>query len=201
MQLPFQELWESVSTRPDCINDGHLKLAKKVKDDFNVEIMFEMGLQTANDKALEILNRGHTVRDFEDSAKRINDMGMLVGAHVILGLFTDTIADVITTAKFLNSCNINNVKCHSLYILKNTVLGDMFKKGIVNPKTKEEFINEVIVFLEHLNPKCAVQRLLGRAPEEETLFENWGHSWRKIHNEIEEELKRRNTHQGIKYTL
>ena len=33
----------SVSTRPDCINDGHLKLAKKVKDDFNVEIMFEMG--------------------------------------------------------------------------------------------------------------------------------------------------------------
>ena len=186
----------SISTRPDCISDTHLEYAKKVKEEFDIEIMFEMGLQSANNHSLEILKRGHTVEDFEDSAKRIHNYGMLTGAHVMLGLFTDTIKDVINTAKFLNKCKVSNVKCHSLYILKNTVLGEMYKKGEITLKTKEEYINEVITFLEHLNKNCAVQRLLGRAPEEETLFENWGHSWRKILNEIEEEMLKRNSYQG-----
>lgn len=186
----------SVSTRPDCISCDHLKYAKKIKDDFGIEIMFEMGLQTANNRSLEILKRGHTVEEFENSTKLIHDFGMLTGAHVILGLFTDTLNDVINTARFLNKYKVSNVKCHSLYILKNTVLGEMYKKGLVTLKTKEEYINEVITFLEYLNKDCAVQRLLGRAPEEETLFENWGHSWRKILNEIEEEMKKRNSYQG-----
>lgn len=186
----------SVSTRPDCISDGHINYATKVKKDYNIDIMFEMGLQTANNNSLKILNRGHTVEEFEDSAKRITNAGLLVGAHVILGLFTDTLDDVINTAHFLNKTGVSNVKCHSLYILKDTVLGDMYKSGKVKLKTKDEFINEVITFLEHLSPDCAVQRLLGRAPEEDTLFENWGHSWRKIQNEIEIEMEKRNFKQG-----
>ena len=186
----------SVSTRPDCISDEHLIFARKIKDEFGIDIMFEMGLQTANDRSLKILNRGHTVYDFEDSAKRIHKHGMLAGAHVILGLFTDTMEDVINTAKLLNKNSVSNVKCHSLYILKNTQLGKMYLNGEITLKTKEVFIEEVITFLEHLNKDCAVQRLLGRAPEDETLFENWGSSWRKIHNEIESEMKNRNTYQG-----
>jgi len=186
----------SVSTRPDCITDEHLFYADKIKKNHGLEIMFELGLQTANDTSLKILNRGHSVKDFEISAKKITDMGMLTGAHVILGLFTDTIDDVINTAKFLNNNNVSNVKCHSLYILKNTKLGDMYLNGEIKLKTKDEFIFEVLTFLEHLNPECAVQRLLGRAPEEETIFENWGCSWRKIQNEIEFEMKKRGSYQG-----
>lgn len=186
----------AVSTRPDCIEKEHLEFAKKIKDEHNIEIMFEMGLQTANDKSLEILRRGHTVSDFKKSAELIRSYGFPVGAHVILGLFCDTIEDVKNTAIFLNECKVSNVKCHSLYILKNTKLADMYKKGEIKLKTKEEFINEVLTFLSYLNPDCAVQRLLGRAPEEETIFENWGHSWRKIQNEIEEKMKAINFKQG-----
>lgn len=187
----------SVSTRPDCITEEHLCYAKKVKDDFGTEIMFEMGLQTANDNSLKILNRGHTVKDFEDSANLIHKYGMLTGAHIILGLFTDTIEDVINSARFLNRCRVSNVKCHSLYIVKNSKLGEMYLNGQIRLKTKEEFIEEVITFLSYLSPECCVQRLLGRAPESETLFENWGHSWRKILNEIEDEMKKRNFYQGM----
>lgn len=193
----FENIVEiAVSTRPDCITKAHLESAKKIKDEYGVEIMFEMGLQTANDNSLKILNRGHTVYDFENSAGLIHEYGFLVGAHVILGLFTDTIEDVKNTALFLNKCKVDNVKCHSLYILKNTRLFGMYEKGEIKLKTKEEFIDEVFVFLAHLNPQCAVQRLLGRAPKEDTVFENWGHSWRKIHNEIEERMRKTNFCQG-----
>lgn len=186
----------AVSTRPDCIEREHLYYAKKIKDEYNIEIMFEMGLQTANDKSLELLNRGHTVSDFKNSAELINSFGFPVGAHVILGLFCDTSDDVKNTALFLNQCKVSNVKCHSLYILKNTKLADMYEQGKIQLKTKEEFINEVLTFLSYLNPECAVQRLLGRAPQEETVFENWGHSWRKIQNEIEERMNLINFRQG-----
>ncbi len=186
----------AVSTRPDCISEEHLQYAKKIKDDTGIEIMFEMGLQTANEEALKILNRGHSAEDFKNAARLIHKYGMLSGAHVILGLFTDTVEDVKKTALFLNECKISNVKCHSLYILKNTKLGDMYKRGEVTPKTKEQFIEEVFTFLEYLEPQIAVQRLLGRAPEEETLFENWGCSWRKIQNEIEEKMKKTGFFQG-----
>ena len=158
--------------------------------------MFEMGLQTSNEEALKILNRGHTAVDFKNSAYLINEYGMQVGAHVILGLFTDTINDVKNTALFLNECRVSNVKCHSLYILKNTRLAKMYENGEITLKTKDEFIDEVFTFLAHLSPDIAVQRLLGRAPEEETLFENWGHSWRKIQNEIEEKMKNTGFSQG-----
>ena len=188
----------AVSTRPDCITIEHLDYAKRIKDDFNIDIMFEMGLQTANDNSLKILNRGHTVKDFEDAASLIKSYGFSVGAHVILGLFTDTKEDVKNTALFLNKCNVDNVKCHSLYILKNTRLNDMYKNNMIKLKTKNEFIEEVFIFLSYLNPECAVQRLLGRAPEEETVFENWGCSWRKIQNEIEEKMKLTNFRQGYK---
>ena len=187
----------AISTRPDCIKKEHLDYAKNVSEDFNTDIMFEMGLQTANDESLKILNRGHTVHDFEIASKAIKEYGFTVGAHVILGLFTDTSKDVKNTALFLNKCQVDNVKCHSLYILKNTRLNDMYQSNMIKLKTKEEFINEVFIFLSYLNPHCAVQRLLGRAPEEETVFENWGCSWRKIQNEIEEKMKRENFRQGV----
>lgn len=186
----------AVSTRPDCITREHLLYAKKIKDDTGIEIMFEMGLQTANDEALQILNRGHTVDDFKNSSDMINEYGLKAGAHVILGLFTDTKEDVKNTALFLNECKVSNVKCHSLYILKNTKLATMYERGEITLKTKDEFIDEVFTFLSYLNPDIPVQRLLGRAPEEETIFENWGHSWRKIQNEIEEKMRETGFFQG-----
>ncbi len=186
----------AVSTRPDCISEEHLFYAKKIKDETGIDIMFEMGLQTANEEALKILNRGHSAEDFKISAALINKYGFKTGAHVILGLFTDTLEDVEKTARFLNECGVSNVKCHSLYILKNTKLASMYERGEITLKTKDEFIKEVFTFLSYLSPDIAVQRLLGRAPEEETIFENWGHSWRKIQNEIEEKMKESGFFQG-----
>ena len=61
----------AISTRPDCIQKEHLDYAKMIKEEFGIEIMFEMGLQTANDNSLKILNRGHTVSDFKKSSELI----------------------------------------------------------------------------------------------------------------------------------
>lgn len=75
----------------------------------------------------------------------------------------------------------------------------MYKEGgEINLISKEEYIERVITFLEYLDEDIVVQRIIGRAPEENTLFVNWNESWWKIRDEIVDEMERRNTKQGIK---
>ncbi len=52
--------------------------------------------------------------------------------------------------------------------------------------------------MEHLSPDIVVQRLIGRAPEEETIKANWDTSWWKVKEYIEEQMAALDTWQGKK---
>ncbi len=186
----------TISTRPDCIQDTYMEIARKVRDQFKVEVGIELGLQTANYKTLEQMNRGHSLAEFIDGALCVKKHGLQLGTHVMLGLPWDDISDVRETAKILSVLKIDNVKLHALYILKDTKLNELYQKGEITLKSKESFMEEVVLFLRYLSPDIPVQRLLGRAPEEETVFCNWNQSWRKIHDEIVALMQQRKVRQG-----
>ena len=69
---------------------------------------------------------------------------------MIIDLPMDNIEDVIEGAKLLSAVGINQVKCHSLYILKDTKLGSLYSQGKIEPVTMEEYIERIITFLEYL---------------------------------------------------
>lgn len=188
-----------ISTRPDCINDRYLEFLKSVKSDKNVDIVLELGLQTVNYQTLKYLNRGHGLAEFIDAVIRINKYGLEACVHYITDLPMDSIEDVIEGARIISALGVKQVKCHSMYILKDTILGSMFERGEIDPLPLEYFIERTITFLEYLNPEIVVQRLIGRAPEERTLFCNWGTSWWKIRDLIEEQMEREGRFQGKKF--
>ncbi len=66
----------------------------------------------------------------------------------------------------------------------------MYKEGQVKLISKEEYKERVITFLEYLDENIIVQRIIGRAPEENTLFVNWNESWWKIRDEIVKKWKK-----------
>ena len=189
----------SIATRPDCVNDKYLNLIKKIKDDFNIDVMVELGLQTVNYHALKKINRGHTLGEFIDAVLRIKSYNLEVCSHVILDLPYDNIDDTIETAKILSALNVNEVKVHSLYIVKNTVFAELYQKEKLKLISKEEYIDRVIAFLEYLNPDIVIGRLIGRAPEVDTLIANWNTGWWKIKDEIDEKMNTLNTWQGKKF--
>ncbi len=191
----------SLSTRPDCISDNYLKEIKKQIDKIKPEVnlSLELGLQTVNYHTLEELNRGHTLAEFIDAILLAKKYSVEVGVHLILNLPGDNMLDVIENAKILSALGIDNVKLHALYIREDTELGKLYKEDLISMISLDEYIERVIVFLEHLSPDIAVQRLLGRAPEENTLFVNWDHSWWKIQDMILKEMKERNTYQGKEF--
>lgn len=188
----------SISTRPDCISEDYLKFLKTVKEEYGIEITIELGLQTVNFHSLKRINRGHTLGEFLDSVLRIKKYNFEVCAHLILNLPWDNMDDVIENAKILSALQIDQVKLHSLYVLDNTILGKLYKENKITIISKDEYIERVITFLEYLHKDIVVQRLIGRAPEENALFVNWNTSWWKIKDEIIEKMEDRKTYQGKK---
>ncbi|MFP4016122.1 MAG: TIGR01212 family radical SAM protein [Halanaerobiales bacterium] len=191
----------SLSTRPDCISEDYIKqinaLISQAEKDINLSL--ELGLQTVNYHTLEELNRGHTLAEFIDAIMIARKYSVDVGVHLIPNLPGDNMLDVKENARILSALGISNVKLHALYIREDTELGELYKEGALSMISLEEYIDRVITFLEYLDPDIAVQRLLGRAPEENTLFVNWDHSWWKIQDMILKEMKKRGSYQGKKF--
>ena len=189
----------SISTRPDCINENYLQFLGDLKDKLGIDILIELGLQTVNYHSLIKINRGHTLAEFIDAVLRIKSHGLRICTHIILNLPWDDMIDTIESAKILSSLGIDEVKLHSLYIVEGTKIGEQYKNGEIDIISKEEYINRVITFLEHLDPKIVIQRIMGRAPEENSLFVNWQESWWKIRDEIVTKMNNEERYQGKKF--
>lgn len=186
----------AISTRPDCISEDKLKFLYEIQNKYNVNISIELGLQTVNYHTLKTINRGHTLAEFIDAVLRIKRYNFEICTHIILNLPNDDIIDTIETAKILSVLKVDQVKIHSLYIMDNTEMGRLYKNKEITVISKDEYVERVVVFLEHLNEDIVVQRLAGRAPKENSLFVNWGMSWWRIKDEILCKMESEKRYQG-----
>lgn len=184
----------SISTRPDCLGDEYLDFLEEINKDYFVTV--ELGLQTSNYHSLKKLNRGHTLAEFIDACIRLKKRNINICTHIIIGLPWDDDLDIIETAKILNVLRVDEVKIHALYIVSGTKLGQMYEEGKIKTISLEDYKRKVILFLRHLNNDIIVERIIGRAPEENSLFCNWDTSWWKIRDDIVKIMQENNYCQG-----
>ena len=188
----------AISTRPDCISEPYLEILKTIKQKYKINICIEMGLQSVNYKTLIKINRGHTLAEYIDAVIMIKKYGFDISTHMILNLPYDDLTDVIEGAKILSALKIDFVKMHSLYIAKNTDMEKDYISGKLDVKTLQDYVEKAGEFLAYLDKNIVVQRLVGRAPKEDTVFCNYGVSWWKIKDYIEEYMIKNNLTQGCK---
>lgn len=189
----------SVSTRPDCINDAYLDFMVELQQEKGIDINIELGLQTVNYHTLQKINRGHTLAEYIDAVLRIKKRGFEIVTHLILNLPWDNETDVKENAKICSALGVDFVKLHSLYIVKDTVLGNMYEQGEFEIISLDQYIDRVVLFLEHLDPSIVIQRLVGKGPQGNLHFCNWSTSWWKIKRRIHEVMAERNTWQGKQF--
>jgi len=189
----------AVSTRPDCIRPDYLDVLNEIAGKNNLSVTIELGLQTANYHTLKQIRRGHSLAEFIDACLQIRPYGFSVCAHVILNLPTDDRLDAVETAKILSALHVDTVKIHSLYIAKNTLLCEAFESGTISVCSKEEYFERLILFLEHLDPAIAVERLFSRIPAKDAVFSNWETSWWKLKDQFIEKMYAADSYQGKQY--
>jgi len=184
----------SISTRPDYLPQRHLDYLEELSKEYFVTV--EIGLQTPNYHSLKKLNRGHGLSEFIDAVLKLKKRNINVCTHIIIGLPWDDNLDIVECAKILNVLDIDEVKIHALYILKDTALGDMYEKEEIKPISLKDYENKVILFLRNLKDDIIVERIIGRAPYENSLFCNWNTSWWKIRDEIVMKMQENGYTQG-----
>ena len=184
----------SISTRPDYLPKKHLDFLEELNKNYFVTV--EIGLQTPNYHSLKKLNRGHGLSEFIDAALKLKKRNLNVCTHIIIGLPWDDDLDIVECAKILNVLNIDEVKIHALYILKDTALGKMYERGEIDPISLDDYKKKVILFLRNLKDDIIVERIIGRAPYENSLFCNWNTSWWKIRDDIIEVMHENGYTQG-----
>lgn len=186
----------NISTRPDLIFDDYMKFLKDVKDEYNLEITVELGLQSSNDETLKILNRCHNTKDYIDACETLSKYGLRKAAHLILDLPWDSVDDIYNDARLINMTKTDEVKLHSLYIMEGTKIAQMYKAHDFKLLNREDYVDRVEIFLTHIKDDIIIQRLVGRSDEEGTIHCNWGESWWRIKDSILEQMKRKSNYQG-----
>lgn len=184
----------AVSTRPDCVDNEILDLlAKLAKEKF---LWLELGLQSAHDKTLELINRCHTVKDFTDAVKRAKERKIPVCAHVILGLPGENREDMLSTARFLADIGIWGVKLHHLHIHKDTRLEEMYNKGGFMPLEFDDYANLATDFLQEIPEDVIMHRLCGDTAKRFLIAPDWSVNKFLILDRINRVLEERDTWQG-----
>ena len=185
-----------IATRCDCITDECLDYLTFLNK--RTYLTIELGLQTIHESTSKLINRGHTLKEFTDTVKRLRERNIDVLVHIINGLPYETKEMMLETVKFVNTLDIQGIKIHMLNIIKDTPLETLYNKEHFHVLTKEEYIDIVISELELLDSKIVIHRITAD-PDPKTLIEpNWLLKKTVLLNDIDKEMKRRNTYQGIK---
>lgn len=187
----------SIGTRPDCVDDEKLDLIASYSK--TKEVWLEFGLQSANDKTLKMINRGHDYKCFENAYLKAKDRNINVCVHVILGLMNETYDEIMYTAKTLAKLNVDGIKFHMLCVLKNTQLEKIYNKNKFELLNEDEYVNLVCDFLEVLPPTTTIHRIAGNGLNKLLIEPHWIMNKFETLNKIDRTLEKRNSYQGIKY--
>ena len=188
----------NIATRSDAITDECLEYLTTLNKKTNLTI--ELGLQSMHDKTLKFIKRGHDLNNFTEMVKKLQSKNIKIVVHIINGLPYETKEDMINTVKYLNNLHIDGIKIHMLHIIKNTELEEIYNKNPFHVLTEEEYIDIVISQLEYLNPEIVIHRITGDPKKEELIAPTWLLKKFCVLNDIDKEMKKRDTYQGIKYS-
>ena len=130
-------------------------------------------MQTIHDRSLDWMNRGHHHDAMIDAVERSRGRGFEICGHVILGLPGESHDDMLATAREVARLELDAVKIHNLYCVKNTPLADQVARGEVTLMERDEYVRTLVDFLELLPPTMVVDRISGDAPPDYFIGPTW----------------------------
>ncbi|WP_411907179.1 TIGR01212 family radical SAM protein, partial [Salmonella enterica] len=95
-----------VGTRPDCVPQAVVDLLCEYKDQ-GYEVWLELGLQTAHDKTLRRINRGHDFACYQRTTRIARERGLKVCARLIVGLPGEVHAECLQTTEGVAETGVN----------------------------------------------------------------------------------------------
>lgn len=181
----------SIGTRVDCISNECLDYLEELSK--RTFLTVELGLQTIHEKTSKLINRCHTLDEFEIMVKELKRRNINVVVHIIDGLPFETREMMIETIRYINKLHIDGIKIHMLFIDQNASIRNLKFKML----SKDEYINIVCDQIEELDPNIVIHRLTGDGNRDTLIEPLWSLKKVSVLNDIDKCLAKRNTFQGF----
>ncbi len=188
----------AIATRADCISDEAADLLQELSR--RTDLVVELGLQSVFDETGERIHRCHTFADFLAGFAKLSQRNIPVCVHIINGLPGETPAMMLHTANTIARLPLHSVKIHLLHVLRGTKMAEEYERGEFSLLSREDYVQIVCNQLEVLSPRTVIQRLTGDGKAEDLIGPMWSLKKLVVMNEIDKELRRRNSWQGKFYT-
>ena len=187
----------NIATRCDAISDECLEYLCELNK--KTLLTIELGLQTIHDKTSKLINRCHTLEQFDSMVKKLRERHINVVVHIINGLPYETEEMMLDTVRHINELDVQGIKIHMLHVIKDTGMANLYLNEKFHILSKDEYIDIVIKQIEVLDTKIIVNRITSD-PDKDTLLEpTWLIEKCQLLNDIDKEMKKRNTYQGINF--
>ncbi|ENY8011048.1 TIGR01212 family radical SAM protein [Vibrio fluvialis] len=161
-----------VGTRPDCVPDAVLELlAEYVQQGF--EIWLELGLQTANDRTLKRINRGHDFACYAEITRRARALGIKVCTHLIVGLPKEGRDDNIATLEQVLTIGTDGIKLHGLHIVEGSTMAKAWRVGKLEAPTLEDYVAIASEMIQRTPPEVVFHRVTSAARRPTLLSPLW----------------------------
>lgn len=187
----------AISTRPDCISEETADYLAELSD--KTYLTVELGLQTIHDETAHMINRCHTYADFLTGYEKLHSRGINICVHIIDGLPGETKEMMLDTVRALSELKLHAVKLHLLHIVEGTAMAEAYLRGEFELPTLEEYVDIICDQLELMPPDVCIERLTGDGAADTLIAPLWSRKKFVVMNEIDKEMRRRDSWQGKKY--
>lgn len=187
----------SIGTRSDCISDECYEYLRELNK--RTFLTVELGLQSFHDRTLEFINRGHDFNNFVLCVKRLKELNINVVVHLINGLPGEDEEMMLDNIRYLNELDIDGIKIHNLFVVRNTVMGNMYLDSPFRLLSRDEYIDILVKQIRILKPSIVIHRLTGDPRADDLIAPLWCVKKIDVLNGVVKRLKRDNAYQGIDY--
>ena len=161
-----------VGTRPDCVPDAVLDLLCEYKD-LGYEVWLELGLQTAHDKTLHRINRGHDFACYQNTTRLARERGLKVCSHLIVGLPGEGQAECLQTMERVVETGVDGIKLHPLHIVKGSTMAKAWEAGRLNGIELDDYTVTAGEMIRHTPPEVIYHRISASARRPTLLAPLW----------------------------
>lgn len=161
-----------IATRPDCIDEKKLNYLAELKK--RTFLIVEYGVESCNNNTLKLINRGHTFECSREAIERTHAIGILTGAHIILGLPGESKDEILRQADMISALPIDILKLHQMQIVKGTKLAKCHEQMKPTIFSVEEYIDLIVEYISRLRKDIVLERFVSQSPKELLVAPNWG---------------------------
>ena len=177
----------SIATRPDCLGDDVLRLLdemNKIKP-----VFVELGLQTIHQKSAKYIRRGYDLSVYDKAVRDLNEIGVNIVVHVILGLPNESENDMLETVKYVCESGANGIKLQLLHVIDGTDLAKDYEKGLFKTLEFDEYVNLIVKCVKIIPKDIVIHRLTGDGAKKDLIAPLWSADKKRVLNAINKALR------------